>query len=65
MSSGELIKGSETTGLSTNGVYVVIQIDDNFLKCIGGNNGDEMCFNNIPLAKFEIQMPFFDWFKYE
>ena len=35
---GVLLKGSESGGVLQNGVYVVIQIDDNFAKCIGGNS---------------------------
>lgn len=37
-SEGVLLKGSESNGAVPNGVYVAIQIDDNFAKCIGGNS---------------------------
>lgn len=40
-----------------NGVYAFIGIDDNFVKCIGGNSWDDTdntWFYNLPLAKFEI-----------
>lgn len=53
----EFIKGSQTEGVLPNGVYAVIELDDNFAKCIGGNSlndTDTMWQHNIPLAKFEI-----------
>ena len=56
-SEGVLLKGSETEGVLSNGVYVVIQIDYNFAKCIGGNSlndADERWKHNLARAKFEI-----------
>lgn len=52
-------KGSETEGIIPNGVYAVVQLDDNFVKCIGGNSLndiDDTWFYNLPLAKFGIQI---------
>jgi hypothetical protein len=54
---GDLIKGSQTEGALPNGVYVLIQIDDNFVKCIGGNSlndSDLSPIHKIPSAKFNI-----------
>jgi hypothetical protein len=54
---GDLIKGSQTEGALPNGVYVLIQIDDNFVKCIGGNSlndSDLSPIHKIPSAKFSI-----------
>jgi hypothetical protein len=54
---GELVKGSQTEGIFPNGVYVIVEIDDNFAKCIGGNSlndTDGKWLYNIPLTKFEL-----------
>lgn len=54
---GDLINGSQTEGILPNGIYVYKEIDDNFVKCIGGNtlnDTDGLCVNNIPFAKFEF-----------
>ena len=56
-SEGVLLKGSESNGALQNGVYVVIQIDDNFAKCIGGNSlndADVGWLYNLTLANFRI-----------
>lgn len=52
-----LLTGSETNGMLPNGVYAAIQIDNNFAKCIGGNNLNDangVWISNILLANFEI-----------
>lgn len=54
---GELIKGSQTEGVLPNGIYIFIQIDDNFVKCISENSLDDTdasCLNVIPHANFSI-----------
>lgn len=54
---GELIKGSQTEGALPNGVYAPIQIDDNFVKCIGGNSLNDIDVNpiyKITSANFSI-----------
>lgn len=54
---GYLMYGSQTEGVLPNGVYVMVEIDDNFAKCIGGNSlndTDGAWLYNIPLAKFEL-----------
>ena len=54
---GELLKGSQTGGALPNGVYVLIQINDNFAKCIGGNGLDDTDISwvyNIAHANFEL-----------
>ena len=51
-----LLRGSETYGMLPNGVYATIPIDDNFVKCIGGNwlnDANGMWISNILLANFE------------
>lgn len=56
--STTLQNGSQTNGVIPNGVYVGIQIDDSFAKCIGGNSlndTDSTWLYNILLAKFGIQ----------
>ena len=36
-SEGVLLKGSESNGALPNGVYAVIQMEDNFIKCLCEN----------------------------
>lgn len=52
-----LQKGSETEGQLENGVYVVVPINDNFVKCIGGNSVNDTDLSpiyKITSAKFNI-----------
>ena len=54
---GDLIKGSQTEGVLPNGIYIFVQIDDNFVKCIGGNSlndTDLSPLHKITSAKFNI-----------
>lgn len=54
--AGVLQKGSQTNVLP-NGVYAVIEINDDFIKCFSGyslNDVDEAALYNISLAKFGI-----------
>ena len=51
------MKGSQTEGALPNGVYVPIDIDDNFTKCISGYSLDtisEAALLMIPSAKFTL-----------
>ena len=51
------MKGSESEGALPNGVYVFVQIDDNFIKCVGGNSvydSDLTPIYKITSAKFTI-----------
>ena len=41
------MKGSQTEGALPNGVYVPIQLDDNFVKCLCGNGMND---NNMQLV---------------
>jgi hypothetical protein len=55
-----LFLGSETEGFLENGIYAVIQTDDNFVKCLCGNNVDSSTVSLldlsyiIPFAKFMV-----------
>lgn len=56
-SGGLFLKGSETEGVIPNGVYVPIQLDDNFGKCISEyslDTIDEAALAMIPTAKFTL-----------
>ena len=51
------MKGSETKGALPNGVYAVIQLDDNFIKCLCENitnGGLENLMYVITSAKFML-----------
>ena len=55
VAEGQLLKGSQAQGLLPNGVYAVINIDDNFINYICGNNSDsalEQVACIIPSSKF-------------
>ena len=56
-SEGVLLKGSESNGALPNGVYAVIQMDDNFIKCLCENitnGGIEYLTYVITSAKFML-----------
>ena len=51
---GCLIKGSETDGAIENGIYAIINLNENFQKCISSMMEDFECFTNVLNASFSL-----------